>query len=322
MGKKARLAEEFGFTIEPLAPYSFELTAHKPAGWPLFSRDEAWQDGVLHTALHLEGLLLGLRLSSRGTVDKPVVAARCFAAEMPPASVKKRIKQSLTTMLGANFDLSEFYRMAEKDPVLKLAVRDLYGLHNTRFASLFAAVTLAVTLQMAPIARSNRMQDCLIKRYGDIAVFDRHRVACWPGAPAIARADVDVMFKDCSLGYRAKFLAASARKISAGGFPDMEQLAGMSAEEAKKKIMELPGIGDYSADIINPHGGFSIDVWSSDIFGKLFFGANAEVGRSSIERIKAEGIKRWGKWARLAFVYVVHDLPNISRRTGLDLRLM
>ena len=304
-----------------MPPYSFELTAHKPAGWPLFSRDEAWRDGVLHTALHLEGMLLGLRLSSRGTTDDPAVAVRCFAAAEPEAAVKKRIKELLTTMLGADYGLSEFYRMAEKDPVLKLAVRDLYGLHNTRFASLFAAATLAVTLQMAPIARSNRMQDCLIKRYGDTAVFDGHSVACWPEALAVARADVDVLFKDCSLGYRAKFLASAACKV-AGGFPDMEELARMSAEEAKKKIMELPGVGDYSADIINPHGGFSIDVWSADIFGKLFFGAKAEVGRSSIERIKAEGIKRWGKWSRLAFVYVVHDLPGISRETGLDLRLM
>ena len=105
------------------------------------------------------------------------------------------------------------------------------------------------------------------------------------------------------------------------GFPTLEKLKKMTPEDAKKKILELPGIGDYSSDIINPHGGFSIDVWSADIFGKLFFGRDAETGRNAIEKIKAEGLRRWGKWARTAFVYVVHDIPRLSKRVGMELRL-
>jgi len=85
--------------------------------------------------------------------------------------------------------------------------------------------------------------------------------------------------------------------------------------------MELPGIGDYSADIINPHGGFPIDVWSADVFGKLFYGNEPVDGRGSIVRIKREGVKRWGQWAWMAFLYVVQDLENLSRRLGTQLRL-
>lgn len=77
--------------------------------------------------------------------------------------------------------------------------------------------------------------------------------------------------------------------------------------------MEMPGIGDYSADLMNPHGGFSIDAWSADIFGKLFFGKDAETNRSTIEKTKNEGINRWGKWARTAFVYVVHDSGIVEK---------
>jgi hypothetical protein len=62
-------------------------------------------------------------------------------------------------------------------------------------------------------------------------------------------------------------------------------------------------------------------VWSADIFGKLFFGKDAEINRNAIDRIKAEGMRRWGKWARTAFVYVVHDIPKLSKRVGMELRL-
>jgi N-glycosylase/DNA lyase len=193
-------------------------------------------------------------------------------------------------------------------------------LHNTGFATLFASATLAISLQMAPIARSNQMQECLMERYGEKAEFDGHRIRVWPRAEAIAKADVNELFKECKWGYRAKFLVKTAQVIQSG-FPTLEELKQLTPEEAKKTIIELPGIGDYSADLMNPHGGFSIDVWSADIFGKLFFGKNAETGRNAIDRIKAEGIRRWGKWARTAFVYVVHDIPRLSKRVGIELRL-
>ena len=101
----------------------------------------------------------------------------------------------------------------------------------------------------------------------------------------------------------------------------MEELERLEPEVAKRKLLELPGIGDYSADIINPHGGFPIDAWSADVFGLLFFGKEPEDRRKAIEGIKREGLHRWGKWSWMAFLYVVQDLENLSRKLGMDLRL-
>jgi DNA-3-methyladenine glycosylase II len=320
MAKTVSLPHRFSETIKPIPPYDFALTVHKPAGWPLFSRDEVWENGTLWTALPLNGELAGVKLKSQGTMRAPKISTEVFLAEAPKPAQKARMIELLTAKLGAADDLRPFYTLAEKDPVLKFATRDLYGLHNTGFSTLFGAATLAISLQMAPIKRSNEMQDCLIKRYGEAAEFDGKRIAVWPSAVKIARADVATLFKDCKLGYRAKFLVAAAKMITQG-FPTLEELKEMSPEDAKEKIMDLPGMGDYSADIVNPHGGFSIDVWSADIFGVLFFGEGTDTSRNAIEKIKAEGLKRWGKWARLAFVYVVHDLPALSERLGVKLRL-
>jgi len=94
----------------------------------------------------------------------------------------------------------------------------------------------------------------------------------------------------------------------------------MTAEEAKKKIMELPGIGDYSSDIVNPHGGF-LDRRVVGRYLRQTFSSGKERpnGQERIDKIKAEGIRRWGKWARIAFVYVVHDIPKLSKRVGMEL---
>jgi hypothetical protein len=78
---------------------------------------------------------------------------------------------------------------------------------------------------------------------------------------------------------------------------------------------------EYQFLSYNPHGGFPIDVWSADVFGKLFYGTGSEEGREEIGKIKEEGIRRWGKYAWMAFFYVVHDLEVLSKKLGLSLRL-
>jgi 3-methyladenine DNA glycosylase/8-oxoguanine DNA glycosylase len=95
----------------------------------------------------------------------------------------------------------------------------------------------------------------------------------------------------------------------------------LSSGEAKKKLMDLPGIGDYSADIINPQGGFPIDVWSAEVFGMLFFGKALVNNRQAVGEVKRESILRWGEWSWMAFFYIVRDLENLSKKLNVKLRL-
>jgi 3-methyladenine DNA glycosylase/8-oxoguanine DNA glycosylase len=319
-GCMAKLIRRFGFTLQPIPPYNFELTMHKPAGWPLFSPLEVFEKGILWTALHLDNLLLGLKLSSKGSTKQPLLKIEVFLKNAPTREQREAIKHMLSSKLSVHEDLGEFYRMARKDPILKHTVNDLYGMHDTDSPTLFAEATLAILLQMAPLKRSEEMMECVIKNFGETAVFDGRRIPVWPTPEKVAGLSTDEL-NTCRLGYRAKHIQKLALVLKQQDFPSIEELKRLSSEEAKKRLLELPGIGDYSSDIINPHGGFPIDVWSATIFGKLFYGNESETSRAEIGRIKAEGIRRWGKYAWMAFLYVVHDLERLSKKLGLSLGL-
>jgi 3-methyladenine DNA glycosylase/8-oxoguanine DNA glycosylase len=189
-------------------------------------------------------------------------------------------------------------------------------------STIFPDAVLAITLQMTTIARSNQMMDCLLKTYGDAAEFDGRTVHTWPRPSSLAALTPEELAKTCNMGYRAKHVVKLAKKIESEGFPSIEELDKLSPEEAKATLLELPGIGDYSADIINPHGGFPIDVWSADVFGLLLFGKEPADKNKEIQLIKNEGIRRWGKWSWMAFYYIVQDLENLSDRLGVKLRLI
>ncbi len=315
-----QLDESFSFTLFPRAPYSFELTIKKPAGWDLFTPFEVFQDGSTWTALHVEETLVGLRLSSAGKTDSPKITVTAFHAGGPGAT-EALVKRALTEKLGVNEDLGKFYEFARRDPILKHAVKDLYGMHDTLGGSVFALALLAICLQLAPLKRSEQMMDCLVKRYGKAAEFDGRAMRVWPTPRELSRVSIRELEKECKVGYRAKYIIQLARMLEAGDFPTLENLARMQPEESKRKLMELPGIGDYSADIINPRSGFPIDAWSVDVFGKLFFGSEPRNARAAIERVKKEGLRRWGRWSWMAFFYVAQDLRNLSQKLNMKLRL-
>ncbi len=316
-----KLTHSFTYEIKPIAPYSFSLTARKPAGWSLFTPFEVYSDNAVWAATSLHGTLTGLKLSSRGTVDKPRITAKLFLEREPEAELLIEMKRELVHCLGADEDLTAFYDFARKDGILRHTIGDLYGMHNTESSTIFPDAVLAILLQMTTMKRSNEMMSCLIGRYGKLAEFDGKQIRGWPAPEDIARHSAEALSKACKLGYRAKHLYHLARKLVKEGFPTIEELELMDQEAAKALLLELPGIGDYSADIINPHGGFPIDVWSADIFGKLFYGREPRNGRASIERIKKEGLRRWGQWSWMAFFYTVQDLKNLSRRLGTTLRI-
>ncbi len=99
----------------------------------------------------------------------------------------------------------------------------------------------------------------------------------------------------------------------------MRELANMPEDESKAKLRELYGIGEYSADIVTPHTGFPIDVWSAKIFSLLMFRKHPESPRDVIPELRREAEERWGEWRGNVFFYVLNDLERLSMRFGLDL---
>jgi len=292
----------------------------KPAGWNLFNRDEVYEDETLWTAARFGGRPVGLKFRSSGSLARPRIQVTIFTRGRVQKQEISALRSRLKVLIGAHDDLKEFYSVAKTDPILRHTVKDLYGMHDTHPFSIFDSVVLSICLQMTSLKRADQMMEAIDNLYGDRLEFDGKLVTLSPSPERIAALDAREFSRRGNLGYRGKYIVASAKKI-VSGFPEAEELAAMAPETAKEKIMELPGIGDYSADIVNPHGGFPIDAWSVHVFSVLLFGRDPKNSRNAIERVKRAGVKRWGRWSWMAFFYVAQDLQSLSKRLGVRLRL-
>jgi DNA-3-methyladenine glycosylase II len=264
------------------------------------------------------GEMLGLKLTSAGTVENPELICKVYAQRKFSSNRRTELSKTLAWILNIEEDVSEFYALAKNDPLVDTLVKDLYGMRNTKQPDIFSRLILAVTLQMAPIARSNQMMTLLINNFGQSVRFDKKEVLYWPSPEKIAKASLRELREKCKVGYRAESLRSIAQALLQG-FPTLRQLEEMPAEEAKVKLMELKGIGEYSADIVSSHPGFALDVWSAKIFSSLILGEKPESPRNIIPRLKAIAEERWGRWRGYVFFYVLHDLNNLSRRFNLRL---
>jgi len=307
------------FKLGAIPPYDFSLTVHKPAGWSFLTPFEIYENGTLWTAMRTssEGVY-GLKLNSVGTVKKPKIFCEVHSYKKLSSNERIELMNTITWMLSLREDIRPFYALAEHNLLVKSLVEDLYGMKRTKRPDIFPMLILAVTLQMAPIMRSDQMMNLLIKEYGKKITFEGKEVSYWPSPENIAAAEVRELEERCKLGYRAKVLKGIAEALCKG-FPTLREFEKMSADEAKAKLMELKGIGEYSADIVSPHPGFALDIWSAKIFNMLLFREKPESPRDIIPKLKKIAEDRWGKWRGYVFTYVLNDLNNLSKRFNLNL---
>ncbi|XP_011732592.2 N-glycosylase/DNA lyase isoform X1 [Macaca nemestrina] len=103
------------------------------------------------------------------------------------------------------------------------------------------------------IARITGMVERLCQAFGPRLIqLDDVTYHGFPSLQALAGPEVEAHLRKLGLGYRARYVSASARAIleEQGGLPWLQQLREASYEEAHKALCTLPGVGTKVADCI------------------------------------------------------------------------
>ena len=110
--------------------------------------------------------------------------------------------------------------------------------------------------------------EALCSRYGEPIERAGERFFAFPSAERLAALD-ERCLKDCSLGYRAKYVSAAARLV-AGGALDLTQIANLTDDELMQALLTVPGVGEKVANCVllfgyHRLGRFPRDVWINRI---------------------------------------------------------
>ncbi len=232
---------------------------------PIGSDPRTWLGQWSRCAVHLQHAPDGTVQWSAPTTLVPLVAGelpRYFAADHDWSaladSLPWRSDAHLAQCLGAfpglrilrqpfGETLLGFLCSATKQIVqIKQMLALLAARHGSAVVERVVPTTLAVTTAMPN------------QRVGDNAL---HRLPTWPELAAISEQDL----RDCQFGFRARFIAETARFLTAhpGWLEETERLPYVAA---KARLRELPGVGEKIADCVLLFGAgrleaFPVDTW-------------------------------------------------------------
>jgi N-glycosylase/DNA lyase len=121
----------------------------------------------------------------------------------------------------------------------------------------------------------------------------------------------------CALGYRAKNLLGAARLVAEGKV-DLDAVAALPDEEARRELERLPGVGEKVANCALLFGferlrSFPVDVWIERVLREKYFSKRRNVTASMLRTFCAKAFGPYGGYAQQ---YLFHHARLTWKKGG------
>lgn len=173
-----------------------------------------------------------------------------------------------------------------------------------------------ITSSMKQVAHIRQMSEALRRRFGQERRLGDHIVHSYPPAQVLARAS-EADLRACALGYRAKNLLATARRV-ASGEADLDAWAALPDAELQRKLLGLPGVGAKVAHCVMLFAyerlqAFPIDVWIARILRDRYFPRKRKVTQRQMRDFSRDYFGAHGGYAQQYLFH--HARKTASRKT-------
>jgi N-glycosylase/DNA lyase len=208
--------------------------------------------------------------------------------------------------------LGEICDSFPKDPVMNAARDFCRGLRIIRQPKWECLATF-ICSSMKQVPHIRQISLALRQRFGGQGRIGDHTVYLFPSARRLVQAS-EKQLRDCKLGYRAKNLRGTARRVSSGQAA-LEAWSALSDTELRKQLCELPGVGPKIANCVMLFAyervrAFPIDIWIERVLRQNYFSRRKKM---TAQRLREFSETYFGEHGGYAQQYLFHH-ARTSRR--------
>ncbi len=297
------MTQSLSFYLRPLPPFRLDLTA-----WALRRRArnivDRWDGGTYRRVLVIHESPVEVAVTQTGSADHPRLAVTVAGADFIPET-RAIIRQLLTTMLGLRTNLQPFYELAAKDRRLAPLVQEFRGLKPPRFPSVFEALVNAISCQQLSLTVGIELLNRIAVQCGPALSIGEHQQHAFPRPEDLLRTKAPT-FRRLGFSYsKARFLLSLSREIVAGDFIP-EQLQLRDNGSAVESLMDLNGVGRWTAEYVLLRGMGRIDTFPGDDVGArnrlaVWLGRNGPLDYDGVKR----AVHRWYPYAGLVYFHLL-----------------
>jgi len=236
-----------------------------------------------------------------------------FGETPKPAGETRALPKVVARYFALDHPLEEICASFPRDPVMDAACDFCRGLRIIRQPQ-WECLAIFICSSMKQVAHIRQISRALRQRFGQRKQICGGEVFSFPSPDALARA-TERELRKCGLGYRAKNLLATAKRV-ASGEADLDSWRALSERQLREQLCELPGVGMKVANCVmlfayERIAAFPIDVWIERVLRERYFVR----GRKVTTKAMAEFVVNYfGAHGGYAQQYLFHHARMTGKR--------
>jgi len=224
-------------------------------------------------------------------------------------------ESSIVNYLALDHPLDEILNSFPDDATMKLAAEYSLGIRIIRQPSWECLATF-LTSAMKQVHQIRAISLAIRRRFGRQLRCGELRAYSYPSPETLASVEPEKLI-ECKLGFRTRNLLSTARMV-AGKEIDLEAIRRLPTEEARRALVQLPGVGEKIANCVllfayERLDAIPIDVWIARVLTEVYFKGR---GKIPMPEMKMFAANYFGAYAGYAQQYLFHHWRLTYRKKG------
>jgi DNA-3-methyladenine glycosylase II len=300
------------FTLTTVPPYSLHLTAIRFARFKDEIVDQVQANGY-QRLLTVDGQLALATVTDRGTAAKPSLHVELRGPRKTDLD-RPEFAAQLRHILCTDLDLKPFYRLARKDDLLGSVVPRFRGLKLPASPTVFESLVMAVLSQQVNLTFAYSIKKELVETFGEQWSVSGETYYAFPRPERFAAETEENLLRFRLSRAKAGTLVRLGQAFASGALKE-EELAQLLDEEVVERLIQIKGIGRWSAEIALLRGLARVDAFPGGDLGVVKYLAQGLLGKAekATEADMRAFAERWRPYRGLALIYCYAELMQRRR---------
>ena len=296
------------FVLKPIPPFRLDFTV-----WALRRRTrnliDRWDGTTYRRVILMEGRPIELAVRQQGSAVAPKLIVTATPLPRTPLD-RRRIRMVVDRLLGVRIDLTDWYRTAASHGQLRPLADMFRGMKPPRFPTMFEALVNAFACQQLSLEVGLELLNRLAILCSTRRRFPNARYA-FPTAHEVARLSAAELLAIGLSRQKVRALLGLARAIQRREV-DLESLARAEDSVVRRRLLELRGVGRWTAEYVLLRGLGRLHVFPGDDVGAQkrlarWLGRPGPLDYAGV----GKAVARWQPYAGLVYFHLL--LEGLSR---------
>jgi DNA-3-methyladenine glycosylase II len=252
------------FSITPIPPFRLDLTA-----WALRRRPEnaidRWDGSTYRRVLLVASQAMEVAVRQNGGPEAPQLEVDVTGPRLTVRH-EESARALLERMLGVHKDLKSFYKLASHDRRLQPLIEEFRGLKPPQFPTVFEAVANGIACQQLSLLVGILLLSRLARKVGVVSEGSNHAEHAFPDPTDFSGVKLESLKPLGFSANKAQVLIDISSAIRDRRL-NLESLAELDNQVAIERLVELKGVGRWTAEYVLLRGLGRLDIFPGDDVG-------------------------------------------------------